>query len=90
MQVRKIRILRHECGISLVDLARTCGVTRQRISELELDTEAVITPKTKEAVARAFSSILDKRWEKFQRQYRDFEKHRDSLMDCVEECEYEL
>ena len=39
MQVRKMRLLRHKYGISNPDLSRICGLSPQRISEIELSGE---------------------------------------------------
>ena len=36
MKVRKFRILRLRHHVSMVELGRACGVSAQRISELEL------------------------------------------------------
>ena len=90
MQVRKMRVLRLKYGISIVELARTCGVSKQRISEIELKTDIPIKIETAEMVKDAFTRLIEKKRKKVQRLYQDFESHKDTLMDYVEEIGYEL
>ena len=90
MQVRIMRILRMKYGIPLSEIARICGVSRQRISEIELETNLSFKPETTEKITRAFAEIVEKQHEKYQTLYQDFEGHREDLMDIVEDYRYEL
>lgn len=90
MQVRIMRILRLKYNISLAELARVCGVSSQRISEIELNTEPEITPKTAAKIADAFNIAAERRRRELRRFRKDYEKYKDSLMECVEEIGYEL
>ena len=90
MQVRKMRILRLKYDISLTELSRACGLSKQRISEIELKTAPTVRLDTSQKIVRAFSEIMERRREKHQKLFQDFERHKGSLMDCVEEIGYEL
>ena len=69
---------------------RVCGISKQRISEIELKTDSEVTPKTAAKIADAFVRVAEKKQQKLQKFREDFERCRDSLMDCVEEYSYEL
>ena len=90
MQVRLMRILRLRYDISLAELARVCGVSSQRISEIELNTEPEITPKTAAKIEDGFANVTEKRRRELHKLRKDYEKYKGSLMDCVEEIGYEL
>ena len=90
MKVRKMRILRLKYNISLAELATSCGVSSQRISEIELQTDVSVTQRTSEMVKIAFARIMAARQNRIQQLHQDYECHKETLMDCVEECEYEL
>ena len=47
MLVRKMRLLRHKHHINLTDLSRFCGLSPQRLSEIELNVEGLL-PATEE------------------------------------------
>ena len=90
MQVRKMRILRLKYDISLADLASSCGVSSQRISEIELNTDVSVTRGTAEMVKKGFARFIAARQSRIHQLHQDFECHKDALMDCVEEIGYEL
>lgn len=59
MKVRKFRILRLRHHVSMVELGRACGVSAQRISELELSENkpsAETVQKSKAALRRSSRS----------------------------------
>lgn len=89
MQARKVRILRRKYHISLAELAAACGFSEQRISEIELSTDP-LTP----AMAAKINAGLEKLMEQHQLRLlhlnQDYERHKDTLLDPVEEIGYEL
>lgn len=89
MQIRKMRILRMKYDISCVELGRACGLSAQRISELELGDGSVETA-TKEKIQLAFLNVLTQRTETLCRLTQDYVRWQDDLMDMVEETAYEL
>ena len=90
MQVRKMRILRLKYDISLAELASSCGVSSQRISEIELKADVSVTRGTAEMVKKGFARLIAARQSMIHQLHQDFECHKDALMDCVEEIGYEL
>ena len=90
MPVRIMRILRMKYKISLAELADACGVSVQRISEIELKTDSGITPKTAAKIESAFTSIAEKKYQELDMFRQDFARYKDRLMECVEEYGYEL
>ena len=90
MQVRKMRILRQKYGISLTEIARACGVSKQRVSQIELITDRSVELETAGKIIRAFAGIAQRRRTEYQNLERDFTNHKATLLDCVEEDGYEL
>ena len=90
MKVRKMRILRLKYGISLADMARVCGITKQRISHIELGKRASVEPETAARILRGFTGIIEERRLAVQGLEQDFKRQRATLMDYVEEHDYEL
>lgn len=89
MLVAKIKLFRMKYGISRAELGSACGISKQRICELENEV-AAITPATVEKLRRGMEAVLIQR-ESWNDSFRlDLEKHRDSLMEYVEENRYEL
>ena len=58
MKVRKFRILRLRHHVSMVELGRACGVSAQRISELELSENK----PSAETVQKIQSGFAAKNW----------------------------
>ncbi len=89
MLVAKIKLFRIKYGISRAKLGAACGVSKQRIYELE-NKPAVITPGTAGKLHRGMEAILCERQARVDAFRSDLEKHRDTLTNYVEEHTYEL
>lgn len=89
MKVRKFRILRLRHHVSMVELGRACGLSAQRISELELS-EGVPEQETIQKIQNGFERILTERMEDAERLQLEYQGCRDALMQRVGEDEYEL
>ena len=89
MKVRKFRILRLRHHVSMVELGRACGLSAQRISELELS-EGVPDQETIQKIQNGFERILIERMEDAERLHLEYQRCRNALMQRVGEDEYEL
>ena len=89
MKVRKFRILRLRHHVSMVELGRACGLSAQRISELELS-EGVPEQETIQKIQNGFERILAERMEDAERLHLEYQRFRNALMQRVGEDEYEL
>lgn len=89
MQVRKMRLLRQKHHITRTDLGRACGLSPQRISEIELSVQR-LTPVTEEKLRQAFSLVAEERRCQLSSLHCDLEHYSKSLFDAVEESAYEL
>ena len=89
MKVRKFRILRLRHHVSMVELGRACGLSAQRISELELS-EGVPEQETIQKIQNGFERILTGRMEDAERLHLEYQRCRNALMQRVGEDEYEL
>ena len=89
MKVRKFRILRLRHHVSMVELGRACGLSAQRISELELS-EGVPEQETIQKIQNGFERILTERMEDAERLHLEYQRCRNALMQHVGEDEYEL
>ena len=89
MKVRKFHILRLRHHVSMVELGRACGLSAQRISELELS-EGVPEQETIQKIQNGFERILTERMEDAERLHLEYQRCRNALMQRVGEDEYEL
>ena len=89
MKVRKFRILRLRHHVSMVELGRACGLSAQRISELERS-EGVPEQETIQKIQTGFERILTERMEDAERLHLEYQRCRNALMQRVGEDEYEL
>ena len=89
MKVRKFRILRLRHHVSMVELGRACGVSAQRISELELS-ENKPSAETVQKIQSGFEALLALRGEQLAALRREYADCKDTLMERVGEYEYEL
>lgn len=89
MKVRKFRILRLRHHVSMVELGRACGLSAQRISELELS-EGVPEQETIQKIQNGFERILTERMEDAERLHLEYQRCRNALIQRVGEDEYEL
>ena len=71
MKVRKFRILRLRHHVSMVELGRACGLSAQRISELELS-EGVPEQETIQKIQNGFERILTERMEDAERLHLEY------------------
>lgn len=79
MKVRKFRILRLRHHVSMVELGRACGLSAQRISELELS-EGVPEQETIQKIQNGFERILTERMEDAERLHLEYQRCRNALM----------
>ena len=89
VQVRKMRLLRKKHHISLTDIGRFCGISKQRVQEIEMGYKPV-SEDTAGRIADTFARIMEQRQAACRELYRDFQCHRETLMERVEEETYEL
>ena len=89
MQVRKMRLLRMRYDISCVELGRACGLSPQRISELEFG-DGGVEPVTEGKIQTGFLKVIAQRTERLCSLTQTLLYHQDSLMISVEENGYEL
>lgn len=90
MIVRKMRLLRKKHQIPLSELARFFGKPIQRINEIELNAEPKLRKDTRAKLLAAYSSIIEERKQDVLGLEQDYLKHKDTLMEGVEETTYEL
>ncbi len=89
MLVRKMRLLRHKHHIYLTDLSRFCGLSPQRLSEIELNVEGLL-PATEEKVRQALYAAAGQREAELSSLRSDLERYGDSLFETVKESDYAL
>ena len=89
VQVRKMRLLRHKHGITRPELGRACGLSPQRISEIELNMEC-LTPATGEKLRKGFYAVAARREDSLTSLRGDLARYESSLFEAVEEAVYEL
>lgn len=85
MKVRKFRILRLRHHVSMVELGRACGVSAQRISELELS-ENKPSAETVQKIQSGFEAIIAQRGEKLdtlQQEYTQTHHARQEKQTCL-------
>ena len=89
MKVSILRLLREKHRLSRAELSRACGISKQRIYELEM---LIDSPRreTKEKVVLGMDALILQRQAELDTLCMDFMKHRDSILDRVEETAYEL
>lgn len=90
MQMRKMRLLRMKYQISQSELGEACGLSQQRINELELKTKPETTGETLTKIQDAFASIIERRRRTLEALEQDFANHEKTLLEGVEETTYEL
>ena len=89
MQARKIRLLRKKYHIPLAELADACGFSEQRISEIELRADPA-TPAMVIKIQTGFEKLMEQHQSMLFHLRQDYAKHKDSLLEPVEEIGYEL
>ncbi len=89
MLVSKLLLFRRKYGISRSELGSACGLSMQRIYELEI-IRSKPTSATVEKLHRGLVKVLEQRRSSISAFSADLEKHKTSLLDYVEENSYEL
>ena len=89
MQTREFRALRRKYGISLMELARACGVSEQRMSELEFSTVEA-KPSTLIKLQAGFEQVIVQRQRMLRQMESDYGQRKWNLLDLVEELSHEL
>ena len=89
MKARKIRLLRKKYRISLTELADACGLSEQRLSEIELGVTP-LSPATTIKIQSGFEKLMEQHREMLLHLNQDYAKHRETLSEPVEEIGYEL
>ena len=89
MNVRKMRILRNKYRIPLRELSDACGISKQRLSQIELG-ETPVSEAASQTVADAFAAVAERRRDSSNGLSRDFRRHKNTLLESVEERGYEL
>jgi len=78
-----MRLLREKHGISFAGLSRHGGVSRQRLSEIELDTRPVSIHITR-LVETAFAGLIAARRRDLAALEADFQLYNDNLLDYAD------
>lgn len=88
-RVRKCKLFREKYGITCAELGKHCGVSAQRIHELETK-EGSVTPATVQKICCGLQSVMQNRQKRIYEFWADMKKHSGTVMDYVEETTYEL
>jgi len=78
-----MRLLREKHGISFAELSRHGGVSRQRLSEIELDTRPV-SIHINRLVETAFAGLITARQRDLSALESDFQIYRNNLLDYAD------
>ena len=70
-------------------MGKHCGVSAQRIHELETKEGGVI-PATAQKICCGLQAVMQNRQKRICEFWADMKKHSDTVMDYVEETTYEL
>lgn len=89
MQVPIIMLLRIKYSISRDELRKACGISNQRICEIELKGKH-ISGSTKEKLKRGLELVIQQRQDNINALKTDYQKHKETLYELVEETTYEL
>lgn len=89
MKVRKLRLLRRKHAISYAELGKTCRLSPQRISEIELS-ERRLEPETEMKIKNGISELIRQRRNALAVLQVDYQRDRDRLFDFVEVSKDEL
>lgn len=90
MRVRVVRLLRQKYGISQHAFAKVCGISQQRVGEIELDLHKGATEKTQERLVAAFNTLISQKDNEAEELRIALQRNKDSLLKWVEEHEYEI
>jgi transcriptional regulator with XRE-family HTH domain len=89
MLVAKIKLLRMKYRVSRAELGSACGLSPQRIFEIE-NSSYTVTQATIDKLCRGMEAVLMFRQEQVDMFRTDLHKHQHGLLELVEENSYEL
>lgn len=89
MEARKMRLLRIKHGITRQELGDACGLSGQRISELEFSL-GQLRPETEAKLQQGFAFVVQKRRVQLMELERDYWRYRETLLAPVEDTSNEL
>ena len=89
MKARKMRLLRIRHGITRQELGDACGLSAQRISELEFSL-GQLRPETEQKVRQGFAFVIRKRRVELIELEQDYKKCKSTLLTPVEETDNDL
>lgn len=89
MKVRVMRLLRQKHNILCSKIGEKCGVSQQRVNEIELS-EGPLRTSTKRKIRKAFFEVAQERERDSAAFLQDLARHSDVLFDSVEEYLYDL
>ena len=89
MLVSKLKLIRLKYGISRAELGSACGLSEQRICEIETKVGARV-PATTEKLCCGLEKVIIQRQADIFLLCADLEKHRDTLLEHVEDNTCEL
>ena len=89
MKVSKILLFRDKYNIPRAELSSACGISNQRLFELEMN-PGNVRPTTARRIRKGLETVALARGRSADALLFDLLKHRDSLLDIVEEQTYEL
>jgi len=88
MQIRKLRLLRIKHNIQLEELGAAAGMSKQRVSQIELG-EEISSKMVEKRISDAFFEVIAKKFIELSALETDYLEHKDSLFHFVED-DYEL
>lgn len=89
MKVRKIRLLRQKYGITCAELGKACGLSTQRVNQLEICEDNI----SEESIAKltlALELVIRKRRFEDILLWGEYEMNKDRLFELVKENANEL
>lgn len=89
MLVSKIKLIRMKYGITRAELGLACGLSEQRIHEIETKVGKHV-PATMDKLCCGLEKVIVQRQADVFLLCSDLEKHRGTLLEYVEENAYEL
>lgn len=89
MLVSRLKLLRMKYGITRAELSSACGLSKQRIYEIEARV-GTYAPATAEKLITGLEKVIVQRQAGVFLLCADLEKHRSALLEYVEDNTYEL
>ena len=89
MKIMVLKMLREKYGVSVRELSECCGLSLQRIYEIESSGRPV-GEAVRRRIAEALERAIRRRYERVDALTASFMAHRDELFSYVEEADYEV